>query len=334
MYHSHFKGTHYEAGFRWGSLLLKNQNLILKNLPFKITQERTDFAESCLTIYKEFYPEILEEIRGIADGQQCDVNILQTVLFGMYALPPTCNCSCFAINAGNEILLGRNSDFLTELEKLNMNVIYRLKGAYSFTGNTTAFSEIEDGVNEHGLAVGLTSVYPRKIKPGFNAGMILRYLLEKCKNVREAVLCLQNLPIVSAQTIILVDATGKIALVECDSDGIEVAPSMIDDGKFVCAANRFNLEKMAKHNSAGIDDWHSKTRFKTMLSALQSGFVNDLPTSIKLLSGDYGFICQYDRSEGKDTVWSVVYDLKRHKIYRCEGNPGRRRFKEDLRFEF
>ena len=334
MYHSHFKGTHYEAGFRWGSLLLKNQNSILKNLPFKITQERTNFAESCLTSYREFYPEILEEIRGIADGQQCDVNILQTVLFGMYALPPTCNCSCFAMNSGNEILLGRNSDFRTELEKLNMNVIYRLKGAYSFTGNTTAFSEIEDGVNEHGLAVGLTSVYPQKIKSGFNAGMILRYLLEKCKNVQEAVLCLQSLPIASAQTIILADAAGKIALVECDSDGIEVAPSMIDDGKFVCAVNRFNLERMAEHNCVGIDDWHSEARFKTMFSALRSSFVNDLPTSIKLLSGDYGFICQYDRSEGKDTVWSVIYDLKWHKIYRCEGNPRRRKFKEDLRFEF
>ena len=334
MHHSHFKGTHYEAGFRWGSRLLKNQNYILKNLPFEITQERTDFSESCLTIYREFYPEILEEIRGIADGQQCDVNILQTVLLGMYALPPTCNCSCFAMNSGNEILLGRNSDFRTELEKLNMNVIYSLKGAYSFTGNTTAFSEIEDGVNEHGLAAGLTSVYPRKIKPGFNAGMILRYLLEKCKNVPETVLCLKSLPISSAQTIILADAAGKIALVECDSEGIEVVPSMIDDGKFVCAVNSFNLEKMAEHNRVGIDDWHSEARFKTVFSALRSSFVNDLPTSIKLLSGDYGFICQYDRSEGKGTVWSAVYDLKQHKIYRCEGNPRRRKFKEDLRFKF
>ena len=25
MYHAHFRGTHYEAGFRWGSLLL-NEN--------------------------------------------------------------------------------------------------------------------------------------------------------------------------------------------------------------------------------------------------------------------------------------------------------------------
>ena len=39
MYHAHFRGTHYEAGFRWGSLLLKHKNIILENIPFEITQE-------------------------------------------------------------------------------------------------------------------------------------------------------------------------------------------------------------------------------------------------------------------------------------------------------
>ena len=38
MYHAHFRGTHYEAGFRWGSLLLKHKNIILENIPFEITQ--------------------------------------------------------------------------------------------------------------------------------------------------------------------------------------------------------------------------------------------------------------------------------------------------------
>ena len=52
----------------------------------------------------------------------------------------------------------------------------------------------------HGLAVGLTSAYPNQCKPGFNAGMIVRYLLEKCRNVSEAVSCLYQLPIASAQT--------------------------------------------------------------------------------------------------------------------------------------
>ena len=290
---------------------------------------------SCLPIYEEYYHEITEEIQGLADGQHCDVRILQAVLFSMYSMPPVCNCSCFAFNAGQEVLLGRNSDFLTEIEKLNLNVIYRLTdGAYSFTGNTTAFVEIEDGVNEHGLAVGLTSVCPLQRKPGFNAGLLLRYLLEKCKNVSEAVSCLHQLPVASAQTLTLADPSGEIALVECNSECAEVVSSLSNTRSFVCDTNAFHLAKMTRYNSAGIDDWFAETSFQTLLCALQDHKNLNLTFTRNLLAGDYGFLCQYDRNTGKDTVWSVIYDLKRRKIYRSEGNPGRRCFKEDSRFHF
>ena len=51
-----------------------------------------------------------------------------------------------------------------------------------------------------------------------------------------------------------------------------------------------------------------------------------------LLCGKYGFVCQYDRKTNADTVWSVVYDLKNNKVYRVEGNPCRKKFKKDIRF--
>lgn len=335
MYHARFGGTHYEAGYRWGSLLLKRNNLILEHIPFEISQERIDYASACLPIYEEYYREITEEIQGLADGQHCDVRSLQTVLFSMYAVPPACSCSCFAFTAGEEILLGRNSDFLPEIEKLNLNVIYRLAdGAYSFTGNTTAFVEIEDGVNEHGLAAGLTSVYPRRRKPGFNAGLLLRYLLEKCKNVSEAVSCLHRLPIGSAQTLVLADTAGDTALVECSAERTESVKSLSESGSYVCAVNAFHLAQMTDQNSFGIDDWFAETRYRTMISAFRENRTPDPAFAMRLLSGGCGFLCQYDRDTGKDTVWSSVYDLARHKIYRSEGSPKRRSYREDTRFEF
>ena len=52
------------------------------------------------------------------------------------------------------------------------------------------------------------------------------------------------------------------------------------------------------------------------------------------LAGERGFLCQYDRSEGKDTVWSMVYALTEGSILRAEGNPGRIPFQRDDRFSF
>lgn len=334
MYHAHLKGTHYEAGYRWGSFLLQNKNIILEKVPFAITPQRMAYARSCLPIYQKDYPEILEEIQGIADGQQCDVRPLQAVLFSMYVLPPSCCCSCFAFSSEQQVILGRNSDFLTALERQNLNVVYRLNdGAYAFTGNTTAFVEMEDGINQHGLAIGLTAVYPQQPKPGWNAGLLLRCLLERCKTVEEAIHTLRCLPIASSQTFTMADCTGEIALVECNAERVAIRQGL--QQPFVCAANRFHLEEMQPYHLPQVDDWFAQTRYQTMYSALkQEGQRVDVPFAKKLLSGSCGFLSQYDRSTGKDTVWSVVYDLKQHKIYRCEGNPGRRSFREDTRFRF
>ncbi len=93
-----------------------------------------------------------------------------------------------------------------------MNCLYRLDNVYSFNGNTTAFVEMEDGVNEYGLAVGLTFVYPKDIQVGFNSGMLVRYLLEKCKTTSEAVKLVKTISIASNQTLTIADAEGEIVV--------------------------------------------------------------------------------------------------------------------------
>ena len=52
--------------------------------------------------------------------------------------------------------------------------------------------------------------------------MIVRYLLEKCKNVSEAVSYLYQLPSASAQTLTLADTRGAIAVIECNAEKIKV----------------------------------------------------------------------------------------------------------------
>ena len=264
MYHGRFHGTHYEIGFKWGALLARHGNFILKNVSFPITPERFTFSESCVPIYQEYFPEILEEIHGIADGQHCDRKTLLAFLFSMYAMPPSCSCSCFAAASHNRILLGRNSDFLTKLEKNNMNVIYRFSSpSYSFTGNTTAFVQMEDGMNEHGLSIGLTSVFPVSIKPGMNAGLLLRYFLETCKTTQQVVERIHTLPISSAQTFTVADTFGVIAVIECCSEHTEIIlPSV--DRPYVCAVNAFHSASMANYQMAGIDNWQSERRYRTL----------------------------------------------------------------------
>ncbi len=305
-----------------------------RSLPnLALTTEKYDFAKQCIKEYQAYFPEVLNEIQGIADGNQVPLETLHALLFCMYCFEFDNKCTCFALSTADEIVFARNSDFLVSLEKLYMNCLYRLESGYAFNANTTAFVQMEDGINQHDLAVGLTFVYPHMRKPGFNAGMLLRYLLEKCKTTAEAINELNRLPIASAQTLTIADKDGEIAVVECNPKEIEVIQPRVGE-QFVATANNFNSEKMRAYRNPRIDDWRSDERYQTALSALSNNKDRYTVAFTKdILSGKYGFMCQYNRKQNADTVWSVVYDLKRKQIWRVEGNPSRKPFKEDTRMK-
>lgn len=332
MYHCRFKGSHYDCGLKWGSLLRKNNIIIAKQDTFIVSKKRKEFTKKCIPIYQKYYPEVLEEIKGIANGQGTSYEDMLIFLLSMYCFEFNNKCTCIAYSDQENIFLGRNSDFLVQIEKLCMNCIYTLNHGYAFNGNTTAFVEMEDGVNEFGLAVGLTFVYSLDIAPGFNGGMLVRYMLEKCKTVFQAIKFLQTIPIASSQSITLADASGEIAVVECNSKDISIIYP--DKNGYVVATNNFNSINMIKYANYHIDNWHSLERYQVALDALKDNDDVSKEKIFDILSGKYGFMCQYDRKTGADTVWSVGYDLLNKKIYRVEGNPSRKKYKEDTRFKF
>lgn len=332
MYHDRFQKSHYEAGYKWGSLLYGKGINITQNFTLEKLEERKIFTRDCLPVYERYYPEILEEIRGTADGQKGSYEDFYTFLLSMFCFEFDNHCTCFAFKDEDNFIFGRNSDCFAALEKLYANCLYKLDGGYGFNGNTTAFIEVEDGINEYGLAVGLTFVRPKIIRAGLNAGMLVRYLLEKCKTTDEVIDSLTMIPIASQQTITVMDSNGSFAVIECNSRHVEVIwPT--EHNNFVVAANGFVSPKMAEYNDT--DDWHSSERYSVAYHALKENKKHfSLELAGDILSGKYGFMCQYKRAMGIDTVWSVIYDVKNKRIFRVEGNPSRKRFVEDTRTKF
>ena len=259
MNHLTLRGTHREMGFQWGARLAERGLRLLDHVPFPLEAERRAFAAACRPAYARHFPAALEELEGLAAGQNCRQEDLETVLFTTYALPPACGCSCLAVSNGNGVFFGRNSDFLTALEPDYTHVTYGFSDrAIPFTGNTTSFVQMEDAVNARGLAIGLTSVYTPRPRPGLNAGMVLRLLAETCAAVPEALDRLRVLPLASCQTLTLADAAGDIAVAECSPEGMRVerpGPA----GPFVCAANLFHSDQ-AVPLPPGLDSWRAAER--------------------------------------------------------------------------
>ena len=71
-----------------------------------------------------------------------------------------------------------------------------------------------DGMNEHGLSVSLAFGGKGVTTEGFGIPLILRYLLEFCTTVDEAVKALCRIPSHMAYNITLLDAYGQVRTVE------------------------------------------------------------------------------------------------------------------------
>lgn len=315
-----WKGNHYTAGLEYGNHFVFNaiENMVLSD-------EKREFTKNCIPLYQKYYPEILEEIKGVAKGIDTEWENVAAFLFCMYCFDVQNRCSSFAFCNKEKIILGKNSDFLTFVENLWDSVYYDIEGAYRFVGNTTAWTEIEDGMNEYGLAVALTFVYPTKIAYGLNGGMIVRYILEKCQNTKQAIQAIQKLPIASAQTITLADKSGNIALVECNCEKVTVIEAQKNA---VFATNHFVSKEMYVYQYKGEDDCYSHKRWQTLQKAFECQKEYTVPFAMDLLSGKKGFLCQYDRTKGMDTIWSVIYDLTENKMYMTKGNPSQKSFEE------
>jgi predicted choloylglycine hydrolase len=71
-----------------------------------------------------------------------------------------------------------------------------------------------DGMNEHGLSVSLSFGGKESVSKGFGIPLILRYVLEFCSTVDEAVKVLCRVPAHMAYNITVLDAYGQVRTVE------------------------------------------------------------------------------------------------------------------------
>lgn len=329
MYHSRWKGNHYEAGFKYGQRLYKNK--VDLKLEKRVNNEKINYGKKVFKYYERFYPEIVEEIDGFSKGLREEFIKVFSFLTAMYIFTYENFCSIIGIKNENEIILARNSDFNIALEKLTDSAFYNLKDGYSFIGNTTAMIQMEDGINEYGLSCGLTFVYPTVKDYGLNAGFIIRYMLEKCKTVEEAIAFMEKVPLGSSQNLIIADKYGKLALIESNPKNSYI---VFNEGKDMALyrTNHFISENMREYKYSAVDDKFSHRRYETLNNQDYGKYkLDDL---VDLLKGNRGFLCQYNRKLGMDTIWSSIYDIGRKEIYRCEGNPSRKNFNKDSRLKF
>ena len=323
MYHPRFKGDHYQIGLKYGQLLNRN-NIKLFGLN-ELDSFQLNYGVQSEKIVREYFPEVCAEIEGIAEGLKIPYKNFSAWLMCISVCLEVQGCTMMAAMKDGQVVFGRNNDLPPVFQKISGSALYAPANGYKFIANSSAFVNAEDGINEKGLAVGMTYVWAKELKPGFSSMFFVRYILEKCATAEEGLEAILNIPIGGAYHLLLADSK-EIIHAECSPQ-----KTVITKGNFAVASNHFVSEEMKQHEEEK-NLYHSRVRYKTAYQAFTKGIDGPLVDFVaEILAGEHGFMCQYDRDENFDTVWSSIFDISNQKVFKAEGNPSRKQYREDSR---
>jgi predicted choloylglycine hydrolase len=232
-----FRGTPYEIGRAQAGALAETRRgkAFLRT---KVQMPSWFNIRSEERAFRAYAPDLLEEIGGIAEG--LNIPMEQAVLyFGNDGLRmPTGGCS--AIMGGG--VYGRNYDFRPRGYEARFALV-QARGSYANIGASHQLTGRLDGMNEHGLTIGLHLVNVRPRFPGLTSTLLVKRVLESCATSAEAIDLLRRLPHAMKYNYSLLDAGGVAAVVEAGAGAV-----MVRRGDWLACTNHFQSPQLGRLN--------------------------------------------------------------------------------------
>jgi len=282
-------------------------------------------------LYRQFCPGLLEEVQGVADVLQVPPARVR-YNYESYLIPP--RCSHFAllpqITQSGHTLVGRSYEFGSEMND-NRLLITRPQGKYSHIGPSSILLGRLDGMNDQGLVVtmsaggipvGLYGNLRPPVQKGFHFWVVIRSILENCRNVDEGLAWLKQVPCGGNPILILADRTGKAARAEVYGPSVcveEIGPHSA--AGHVCATNHFLSPALQPHSTPARRN--SLTRLQRIEEMVeQAGKGLEREDARRLLSTLYphGLCCHFYK-EFFGTLYSEIFDPMAGTLEMCFGSP-------------
>lgn len=316
-------GTSYDIGFSLGKMAAAIPPLrAFHSSGMHLRKEDTALAQS---LFDEWCPGLNDEIHGFADA--LGIAPTQMTYYAMTYLIP--RCSQIAILPGlsenGHVLIARNYEFHYEMDDLTL-VKTHVSGKYAHIGSSVLSLGRDEGFNEHGFGVTMSSCgipvgAPESMRRpqlrGLQFWAVIRALLENCKDVSEALLYLKDMPIAYNINLILADRTGHAALFET-LDGRSAHRLVHDTKEYLCATNHVVLDALKPFETVAMSN--SINRVKTIQSFIDAQVSigsNDLK-ALLLTSYPEGLCC-HDYKAFFGTTKSMIMDLNDGTIDVCWG---------------
>ncbi len=325
------RGSPPELGKAYGDAVGDTVKLLYENyLMVRLTGPnllRARVAAAEFEIY--FLPEHREELSAMS--QSLEINHYDAVLAQCFLdLLPSTGCSTITLPASASpdgiARFGRNLDFpsLNIADKHSVLFIYHPDdGRYQFAAvGWPGMIGVLSGMNEHGLCLSNMEVdRPARVPSAMPYTLLYRTILERCKNVDEAIQLLRNTPRQTANNLMLMDADGNRAVVEIQPDGITVRRG-VDNSALISTNHQRGIDADSSGRCWRYDDLHTT-------SAANFGQIdpNVLEQMLsRVVQGDHGEM----------TLQSMIFEPSTRVIYLATGTdaPSRTFERIDLKAYF
>lgn len=306
-----FRGKPYEIGYRRGKLSKYHIHFIaenkLKNVPNR--EEKLMLSKHIEKVLKDNYPELVEELKGMADGS--GIGYEDILLLNAWWDKPWWCSNVALLDTRLGPILGSTLDIGYSPELIMM--YYIPEEGYSFinVGEITLIGAVR-AMNERGLCVGCSSVKATDIGHGFPRYTLLRVAIQYCATVNETVKLFEKFSegLYNPGNYIFMDRNGDSVVIEQTNSGFSVRKPE-NDG--IACTNHYETLEAQKHQYNKYDLlWllnNSKERYHHLLNFINTANREEpLRDMIKLLkSHGPGGLCQHgEENQLCATVASIM----------------------------
>ena len=282
------------------------------------------FAKQCEKVVGQYAPELLDEMRGLAEAAELDYEVLMTLILTVPFEPQDVpSCTVLAITpertADGRPIVGRNYDFFYDISE-EVATTYRTypEGRYASLGDCDIWVGRDDGLNEAGLFVAMARFFYPGLQPGLTFWLIVRFLLDRCATVDEGLELILNVPHAQSFTYLLADRSGKAAVAEPTIEGIEVRYPQ--DGLLVMTNHAVCPAWAGKEAFVPPD---SHPRYNRLRELLGGDGLIDTEAVKQALRDHEGLVCSHQMVLGRKlgTLWSVVGRPGERQLDIAAGHP-------------
>lgn len=337
------EGSHYDVGRQIGQACRDAIHSMLATYRryFALESERIAIAgwneailhaRKYLPFCEQHVPQYVEELAGMADGAQAELNDL-LVLNCMEAITEDAlhtGCTSLAaapeVTADGSVLVGHNEDWLPDDFETVYLVHARPQDEPAFLAITYGGLLPNIGFNEHGIAQCCDSVYPNDARIGVPRIFVSRAVLA-ARTPADAIRAALNRGRAAGYNHLIVHVSGEMYNVEVSAQDFDVIYGL--DG-MLAHTNNYLSRRMRAIEKASEELIASRVRYNRAFRLLRSqrGKIS-LKSMQTILSDHVNYpqsICSHLEEndpplERQQTIASLLMDLSTHTMHVAWGTP-------------